>query len=151
MIGNWLPLTGSLLKEKQIRGAPYSDGYSPPPLAVASQQIDPAIRSGFLLGLHERFKLSQYVGNSKKACVVLVRHISPPRPVTTGVWEVSVISTLMLHENGEHVANLDYNHQLTVAAIQPQVLPFGDSTPELLKFNYEMLNSGLIITSIKEI
>ena len=118
---------------------------------TAAQQMDPAIRVSYLQRLHQRFKLQQYVGKSKKNCVVLVRHIGIPKEQTTGLWTVTVVSTLLLYENGKHVSSVDYNHVLTIAAIEPQVMPQGEQTPEIIRFNYEMLNAGLIITSIEEI
>jgi hypothetical protein len=142
---NWLPPQGEVDEGVPLYGKTY-----PSSLALAASQVDPIIRQGYLDRLHSVFGLNKYVGKTNHSCVVLLRHVGEPEEIQNGEWKISVISTLLFHEGGKVTSTADYNLTLKVMAIEPHEVPFAESAPELLQFNYEMLQQGLLITEIEE-
>ena len=79
---------------------------------------------------------------------IVVQHISPPRELSKGVWELDLISTrLLIYRNGNE-NEISFNKTITLKAVDiPTVLPIADSS-SFEKRVYQIRQAGLEITKI---
>lgn len=145
---NW---SGAIAGEKDP-GAPHRGLKIPSNLSACSWAMHPRFRLNFLDTIVPAMEADKYLGNSTRQSVLAIEKTMPPveRPGSPGVWDVEVISTRMILENGVHTTNDPYNSTITIAAVNPPTSPLGEDASIVEKAIGQAQAKGLMITSIKE-
>jgi len=100
-------------------------------------------RESFLKKLAEMTPEGLFSGQSQAS--LILRHVSEPRKVSEGKWEVDIIATLVTFNRSKNEGNgIAFNKTITVEAIEP--LP--PATTEIAQKIYAARKSGLEIIEI---
>ena len=79
---------------------------------------------------------------------IVIQHISPPREIAIGLWEVDLISTrLIVYRNGKE-EEVNFNKTFTVKAVDIPTLSPDENSSAFEQRVYEIRQAGLEITKI---
>ena len=79
---------------------------------------------------------------------IVIQHISPPRELATGIWEVDLISTrLVVYRNGTE-NEIDFNKTFTIQAVDIPTIPPDANSSAFEKRVAQIRQAGLEITKI---
>ena len=89
-----------------------------------------------------------YSGKTRSG--VYISHISEPREIKRGVWEIDVIATRVVLEQGIGESREQFNRTFTVKAVEIPKFPLKENANELEKTIHSLRAAGLEISRIVE-
>lgn len=134
----------------QISGTDGSAGQVTTASWQASFALSEDFRSQFLLQIAELTPREVFSGTAQS--VLSLESISDPQPISTGVWQVDVVASLLVFDSQYPQGHaIPFNKSIFVRAVEPALDPLpSDSTP-IQKAVYTMRQSGLEITEMQDI
>lgn len=99
-------------------------------------------------------ELAQLVPNTiysgKTRSGVYISHIGEPREIKRGVWEIDVIATRVVLEQGIGESREQFNRTFTIKAVEIPKSPLQENANELEKTIHSLRAAGLEISRIVE-
>lgn len=90
------------------------------------------------------------VFEGKTRSTAYVSYLSEPREIKKGVWEIDVIATRVVLEQGVGESRQPFNRTITVKATEVPISPLGENANLVEKTVNSMRSAGLEITKIVE-
>ncbi|NES96470.1 MAG: hypothetical protein F6K32_14805 [Desertifilum sp. SIO1I2] len=90
------------------------------------------------------------VFEGKTRSTAYVSYLSEPREIQKGVWEIDVIATRVVLEQGIGESRQPFNRTITVKATEVPISPLGENANLIEKTVNSMRSAGLEITKIVE-
>lgn len=155
-VENWLMLThnwsGKLPDGKPDSGSRVNGKPAPTALVLGSKALATGFSQAYLTQIQnkyvQKYNPSSYVNDQGYEVVLKILHISVPKKVGTGLWDINVLATRMHYFRGEHVSNESFNQRIRVQAIRPYYNPLGEKASLLVQQHEAMQSSGLSIVQI---
>jgi len=123
-------------------------GRVPFSVSIASFLLEPELGSE-MLQLFATEIVPSGVFNGELRQVITIEHISDPRQIAEGRWEVDIVSTrrLLDRRNGSQQA-IPWNRTYTLQAVEIPSSPLGEAASRVEQLVYDTQSSGLQIIDI---
>jgi hypothetical protein len=115
---------------------------------MASLMMESEFGKASLVELAKLVPNTLYSGKTRSG--VYISHISEPREIKRGVWEIDVISTRVVLEQGIGESREKFNRTFTVKAVEVPKSPLKENANELEKTVHSLRAAGLEISRIVE-